>query len=838
MKRRISFLAIALAVMLLSVSVGEAVYAAESLPAEELTEETRVVEESAEGELTVEKSEEEEAAAEKSEEEELTAEKSEEEEAAAEGSEDKEPAEEESEEEELAAEESVAEESAAEVLTEEDPASEEIEEVAIGDTYTSEAVNAGLNKEAEKSDDTDTTQAVSGPFLVQYYDTAGSIVVFTETYEEGDSVDLSKRIEGEDQIGWSLTKGGTAIDGYVMSTEDVSLYPVLKETVTYKVRFYQEAVSGETYDLAESVTVEAQAGDTVSAESVQNSDNGKSYTGFTYNGERSSADMQVEEGGSTTVEVYFDRNEYTLSFDIKGNRREVADLYYSNMKLNIGDKTYTEEDGYSFTAKYGEDISDLFPTKDNVYDNPWLSTQYSDYFAGWITPSGSLVSAASTLDETLVSQDLGDGATIELTAKWEKPSGSSSGAKVDIYYHMYMEDIDSPGQYTLADTITRNVVASEATKVVIDGYEGFTYNKDKLKQYNEKSYQQYWYSSTIKYYEDNDLYWDRNAYPLNYVVKGETVKKEEVDYNKELTSYAGYVPEKISPRAVFEGWFDENGEEFDFSQKMGAEEVNVYAKWSYEPISGYTVAYDANGGEGEADKICAADGVKIRIASEDVFSKKGFTFLEWNTKEDGSGEAVEPASLYTVSADVTFYAIWEENEYTISYDPNGGTWSDGTTGVKTQVAGVTTAATVMEAPVREGYTFVKWKGSSYQPGDTYAEMEDGLYIDDELVAVWKQNAAEEDNDDKTEDTKTDDTDNIVTDDTKDVVKDTTKDSTETSSTSDTASDSSDDNSTSSSKSTKDSSNTGDSSQVTMFSLTLIIAAAGLAAVIFGRKQRN
>ncbi len=821
MKRRISFLALALSVMLLSVSVGEAVYAAESLPAEGVAEETRIAEESAEEELAAEKSEEEELAAEALTEEDPASEELEEVEADTEMREKTKEAD--------------AEKSALALDPSATEEAREIEEVAAGDAYTSEAVNAELNKEAEKSGDTDNTQAVSGPFLVQYYDTAGSIVVFTETYEEGDSIDLSKRIEGEDQIGWSLTKGGAAIDSYVMLTEDVSLYPVLKKTVTYKVSFYQEAVSNEDYDLAETITVEAQAGDTVSAESVQNSDNGKSYTGFTYNGERSSTDMQVEESGSTTVEVYFDRNEYTLSFDIKGNRREVYDLYYSNMKLNIGGKTYTEEDGYSFTAKYGEDISDLFPTKDNVYNNPWLTTQYSDYFAGWMTPAGSLVSAASTLDETLVSQDLDDGATIELTAKWEKPSGSSSGGKVDIFYHMYMEDIDSPGQYTLVETIIRKVVASEATKVVIDGYEGFTYNKEKLKQYNEKSYQQYWYSSTIKYYEDNDLYWDRNAYPLSYVVKGETVKTEEVDYGKELISYAGYVPEKISPRAVFEGWFDENGEEFDFSQKMGTEEVTVYAKWSYEPISGNTVAYDANGGEGEADKISAADGVKIRIASEDVFSKKGFTFLEWNTKEDGSGEAVDPASLYTVTADVTFYAIWEENEYTISYDPNGGTWSDGTTEVKTQVVGVTKAATVMEAPVREGYTFVEWKGSSYQPGDTYAEMEDGLYIDDELVAVWKQKAAEEDNEDKTEDTTADDT---KTDETKDAVKDTTEDSTETNSTSDTATDSSDGNSTSSSKSTKDSSNTGDSSQVTLLSLTMIIAAAGLAAVIYGRKRHR
>ena len=44
-----------------------------------------------------------------------------------------------------------------------------------------------------------------------------------------------------------------------------------------------------------------------------------------------------------------------------------------------------------------------------------------------------------------------------------------------------------------------------------------------------------------------------------------------------------------------------------------------------------------------------------------------------------------------------------------------------------------TVIAVHEAPVREGYTFQYWQGSSYQPGDKYTVKEDHT-----LTAQWKK----------------------------------------------------------------------------------------------------
>ena len=67
----------------------------------------------------------------------------------------------------------------------------------------------------------------------------------------------------------------------------------------------------------------------------------------------------------------------------------------------------------------------------------------------------------------------------------------------------------------------------------------------------------------------------------------------------------------------------------------------------------------------------------------------------------------------------------------ISYDLNGGTL-DGKTGVITVEAEEGSVITIPDAPTREGYNFLYWKGSEYHPGDKYTV--DG---DHTFTAQWQ-----------------------------------------------------------------------------------------------------
>lgn len=80
------------------------------------------------------------------------------------------------------------------------------------------------------------------------------------------------------------------------------------------------------------------------------------------------------------------------------------------------------------------------------------------------------------------------------------------------------------------------------------------------------------------------------------------------------------------------------------------------------------------------------------------------------------------------------YEVEHEVKPSLSFDPGGGTWADGGSDVRKYDAGLETDFQVVDAPTRDGYTFVCWRGSEFQPGDAYHADSDHAF-----VAEWKKN---------------------------------------------------------------------------------------------------
>ncbi|MFM8978450.1 MAG: beta strand repeat-containing protein, partial [Bacteroidota bacterium] len=104
-----------------------------------------------------------------------------------------------------------------------------------------------------------------------------------------------------------------------------------------------------------------------------------------------------------------------------------------------------------------------------------------------------------------------------------------------------------------------------------------------------------------------------------------------------------------------------------------------------------------------------------------------------------NGTALNYTSTFTpnVAADLTFYAQWIPNTYSISFDANGGTGAPAGQ-IKTQDISLTLSST---QPTRAGYTFTWWNtasngsGVAYSSGATYAG--NAIQI---LYAQWSPNA--------------------------------------------------------------------------------------------------
>ena len=124
-------------------------------------------------------------------------------------------------------------------------------------------------------------------------------------------------------------------------------------------------------------------------------------------------------------------------------------------------------------------------------------------------------------------------------------------------------------------------------------------------------------------------------------------------------------------------------------------------------------------------------GLPKTLPKEPTPTKEGKVFAGWNTKQDGTGETFTEDTI--VTDDIKVYAQWKDKEYTITVDPNGGNWN-GDTAIKTQQFKENEEFKLPEAPTKDGYTFLYWKGSEYKPGQVYVVKEDHKF-----TAQWKKN---------------------------------------------------------------------------------------------------
>ena len=92
-------------------------------------------------------------------------------------------------------------------------------------------------------------------------------------------------------------------------------------------------------------------------------------------------------------------------------------------------------------------------------------------------------------------------------------------------------------------------------------------------------------------------------------------------------------------------------------------------------------------------------------------TKEGYTFTGWNTKADGTGDAVTKDTV--VSEDMTVYAVFKENaaQFTVTFNV------DGTTQEVVVEEGSAIGDKLPADPTKDGYTFVGWNTKADGTGD-------------------------------------------------------------------------------------------------------------------------
>lgn len=352
----------------------------------------------------------------------------------------------------------------------------------------------------------------------------------------------------------------------------------------------------------------------------------------------------VAADGSSVLNVYYDRKEFTLTFNYD----------YSSGFLGIGagyNKTGT------ITAKWGADIGSRFLAMNAAAKGSLWSTNYNG--------AGPWTSFLQIMPEE------------NRTYYCRNTSNTAQSA----YY--YTEGLD--GKYVLKHTVDA-YSGSNLTITAEDFYtmEGFTYDHGTDGEGKPLPKE----PGDAGQWSGAKFYYKRNSYDLVFISNNTEVKKSKVKFEAALgtsngESFAPSYPSNFEPNAFeFAGWYQdpEGVKPVDWNAKMPAASVTVYAKWA--PKNHTVKAYltkEVVGGEA-IYTYQVPHGTAVPSAPADP-PNGSYVFVGWFYEENGVEKAFDFSM--PIVKDLNLYAKWSSNTlvtYTIYYKSGDTEIAEPTTG--------------------------------------------------------------------------------------------------------------------------------------------------------------
>lgn len=196
---------------------------------------------------------------------------------------------------------------------------------------------------------------------------------------------------------------------------------------------------------------------------------------------------------------------------------------------------------------------------------------------------------------------------------------------------------------------------------------------------------------------------------------GSSVDNGTAEYNQVITEPE--VPTRTG--YAFKGWFTDNEEfknQWNFSTAL-TENVTLYAKWE---INQYTITFDTDGG---SEVASITQDYNTSITKPGNPTKTGHTFDGWDTEIPSTMPA----------GDVTIKANWKVNEYTVTFNSNGGSTVD------SKKVNYNSAVSAPGAPTKEGNTFGGWYTDNGTFQNSWNFQNDKVEDNMTLYAKWTVN---------------------------------------------------------------------------------------------------
>jgi len=161
---------------------------------------------------------------------------------------------------------------------------------------------------------------------------------------------------------------------------------------------------------------------------------------------------------------------------------------------------------------------------------------------------------------------------------------------------------------------------------------------------------------------------------------------------------------------VFTGWYNSSG---NYVGTIGSNytvnsNITLYAHWDEDPsaVSMCRITYDANGGTATKSSEDVECGSSVTLPSA---TRGSYGFNGWYTSSSGGSRIGGAGTSYKVDDDITVYAQWNSNTYTVYYNANGDT---GTVNSTTCTVGVPCTLRENTFTMANYHNIKGWKTSS------------------------------------------------------------------------------------------------------------------------------
>ena len=529
--------------------------------------------------------------------------------------------------------------------------------------------------------------------------------------------------------GWY--NGETKFVAKVMPSENLTLTArwTANTDTAYTVEHYWQNLADDGYTLHETENKTGTTGSTTAAAA-------KSYPGFTAG---TVTQTTIAADGSTVVRINYTRNSYKLTWNFDGGKENATGYTTGTVKFGtaITKPAAPTKTGYTFDG-WDKTIPNTMPAEDVTVTAQWKVVNYSisynlnggtvegnpnsytverDFtlknptkegytFAGW---SGTDISG--TEKTVTIKNATGDR---EYTANWTANQytitfNTDGGSEVESITQDYGTTIAKPTDptktgytfggwdKTIPDTMPANNLTIKA-KWTINKYT-ITFDTDGGSKIDPIT-QNYGTAITAPADPTKEGYtfagWDENT-PANMPAKNmtitaqwtinkytvtfkngdEVVESAEMNYGSTITAPA--VP--VKEGHTFKGW-----QGYTTNMTVPARNVTFTAQWT---INKYTITFDTDGGSAIA---AITQNYGTAIAKPADPTKTGYTFDGW----DKTIPATMPAG------DMTITAKWTANQYTVTFDSDGGSACESKTVTYDRPYGT------LPKPTKEGYTFTGW----------------------------------------------------------------------------------------------------------------------------------